>query len=415
MPLPNTQMSHLLFMPEFSKDYLSASLGANPTSTQVILVRHGRSTWNDEGRFQGSSDQADLTLTGRQTARQVGLALRSVLIAAVYASPLQRVQQTVRELLSVQDTQPPLYLHPDLREVDLMHWEGLPYREVQERFADEYACWQRHPDQFQIGQRFPVLELYDRAQRFWQQILSRHAGQTILIVGHGGSNHALISTALGLAPAAHHTLQQSNSGISVLHFPDPRPSSARLDALNMTYPLGEVLPKLKAGKSGLRLLMLPSDRLTDAYVHQVAQGLTHEAIDFSLTIGTHQSPAVTQAILSRHPQAVQLQVFQDALPQSWHRAMEQRSQQDQRLITGLMIAPHAVAHSLVCQAISIEAQQLHLAPQTLSVLHYPSASRHPILQALNQFPVSIAQTPLSISTQTESGNRTAYSDAVARL
>ena len=63
-------------------------------STRVILVRHGQSSYNIEGRIQGRLDASVLTQTGKNTARQVGEALQSLKFDAIYSSPLQRAKQT---------------------------------------------------------------------------------------------------------------------------------------------------------------------------------------------------------------------------------------------------------------------------------------------------------------------------------
>ncbi len=83
----------------------------------------------------------------------------------------------------------------------MFHWQGLYYQEVKEKFAEAYNCWQKTPHLFSFNNVYPVLELFEKARLFWQQILTKHQGQTILIVAHGGTNRALISTAVGLQPA----------------------------------------------------------------------------------------------------------------------------------------------------------------------------------------------------------------------
>lgn len=69
------------------------------SSTRVILVRHGRSTYNEAGRYQGSSDDAVLTQKGKETAQLVGQMLNGMAIDAIYTSPLRRVQETIGEIL----------------------------------------------------------------------------------------------------------------------------------------------------------------------------------------------------------------------------------------------------------------------------------------------------------------------------
>ena len=98
-----------------------------PKGTRVILMRHGRSNLNDAGRYQGSSDDSQLTAKGRLASRQVGQFLRHCPIDHLYASPLQRAQQTVQELLPQLSTTVPIPVTTTgvLREIDLPAWEGL--------------------------------------------------------------------------------------------------------------------------------------------------------------------------------------------------------------------------------------------------------------------------------------------------
>jgi probable phosphoglycerate mutase len=108
---------------------------------------------------------------------------------------------------------------------------------------------------------YPVLNLYDRAAQFWQEILPLHPNKTILIISHGGTIRALISSALGISSRYYHFLQQSNCGISTLEFDSQNPKSCSLTTMNSTEHLGEILPKLKAGKQGIRLILLPSNNI----------------------------------------------------------------------------------------------------------------------------------------------------------
>ena len=305
------------------------------TTTRVILVRHGRSTFNDKGCYQGSSDDAVLTPKGLETARQVGESLRHTPIHAIYTSPLRRVQQTTCEILKGRcaSQSPPVKISPHLKEISLSQWEGLTYKYVQQHFSEQYQCWQHQPDQFELPLRvkpavksaeaakvtevtedsfaagtripqsgvavaqknyFPVRSLYQRAHQFWQQTLPSHLGKTLLVVGHSGTNHALISTALGLHPRHHHSLQQSNCGISQLVFSHSASGQslpfAQLQQLNQTTSIGEVFPKLKQGKQGLRLLLLASDQLTPEHCQRLADRMAEMTaampIDFSLTAST---------------------------------------------------------------------------------------------------------------------------------
>ncbi|NJO11227.1 MAG: histidine phosphatase family protein [Leptolyngbyaceae cyanobacterium SL_1_1] len=245
-----------------------------PQGTRVILLRHGRSTLNDAGCYQGSSDTSDLTAKGRLASSQVGQFLRHCPIDHLYASPLQRAQQTVAELLP----QLPATLSATtavtttdvLREIDLPAWEGLLYEEVKTRFPDAYRCWQTAPEQFamerfgrgngDVGEWgeagrdpqesskfliYPVRDVYRRAREFWTTALPQHRNQTLLVVSHGGTIQALVNTALGLPMMQHHEMQQTHSGLTVIDFAAPTLGAGYLHLLNLTTPIGEQLPKLK--------------------------------------------------------------------------------------------------------------------------------------------------------------------------
>ena len=403
-------------------------------TTRVILVRHGRSTFNDQQRYQGGSDEAVLNEKGWRQARHIGHALKSESIDAIYASPLQRVQQTVQGMLSAwpstssqesershsrsvpagivvaehpQTPVVPLHIRDHLREIHLPGWEGRLYREIREQDADAYQCWVQRPHEFHMSlghydsvtphqpsntysqsqtppHTYPVLELYRRAETFWRETLPLHAGETVVVVGHGGTNHALISSALGLAPQFHHRLQQSNGGISVLDYSHVTRTS-QLQALNLTQHLGETLPKLKAGKHGLRLLLLPIVPGMPLALEQIAERLQAIPINYSLTQSGGTAQVVTHQLLHARPDVVQLQVQQEHISAQWHQALEHATQSP-GLTTGLAIAPLETIHQLIAATIRLSSQafnELVLAPGTLSVLHYPAGDHAPILQAMN--------------------------------
>jgi probable phosphoglycerate mutase len=394
-------------------------------NTHVILVRHGRSTFNEQGRYQGSSDASVLTEIGQETARQVGILLRRSPIDAVYVSPLKRAQQTLQEILNqIKPSWHPrsIQVHPCLREIDLPAWEGLPFQQVKTHFADDYHCWKQRPHEFQMeagkeqtvalsspsqkvmatapaqSQFFPVLDLYQRAQLFWQEILPRHRRQILLIVSHGGTNHALMSTALSLSANHHHCLQQSNSGVNLLNFRAGSPRLAQLQALNLTSHLGETLPKLKEGKQGLRLLLLAMENPNPQQIETFANYLKAVPIHFSVKsdplidplLSRTPSQAFTQQLLRHHPKIVHLQVKQDDLLQQWLCRNDHNAFPD--LMTGILVASPSDVQSFLGQAIGLSSDQhwhLQVYPNTFSVLHYPLEHR-PILQAMNLSPLNHA-------------------------
>ncbi|MBD0311376.1 MAG: histidine phosphatase family protein [Microcoleus sp. T3-bin5] len=243
--------------------------------TRIILVRHGKSTYNQERRIQGRLDKSILTEAGRSGALQVGDTLSSIAFDAAYTSPLQRAKETAEIILSRLTNPPQLQPTDQLMEIDLPLWEGMLRQDAIDKFPEAYQQWQKQPDKFSMKlpsadgeiEHFPVLAVFASARQFWKDILSRHRDGTILVVGHNGINRALIATASEISPDYYQSIQQSNCGISVINFgtspvttdeqADPKKKLAvQLESLNLTAHTGEIFPKPRDGHRGPRLLLV---------------------------------------------------------------------------------------------------------------------------------------------------------------
>lgn len=220
-----------------------------------------------ERRIQGHCDQSTLTEAGQTGAQQVGAALCNLKFDAVYSSPLQRAKETALRILAELNTPPaaPLQLSDNLKEINLQQWEGLLFTEVEARYPEAYANWQKTPHLMrmdlagpdgQLTEFYPVPALYDQAKEFWQETLPHHARQTILVVAHSGINRSLISAALGLPIDRYQAIYQSNCGISVLNFATGWGGPVQLESLNLTAHLGKALPPLRKPHTGPRILLV---------------------------------------------------------------------------------------------------------------------------------------------------------------
>ena len=233
-------------------------------ATRVIIVRHGQSSYNAQKMIQGRCDESVLTEKGAADAHKVGAALKTLHFDAVYSSPLQRAKNTAEVILPYLQGSGELLTPNSLLEIDLPLWEKLHKSVVKEKFPDDYLCWKERPHEFCMSiptdsgtrEHFPVLALYEQAKQFWQEILPRHQGGTILIVAHNGINRCLITSALGISPAWYHSIQQSNCGINVLNFAGGWGDLVQLESLNQTSHMGEPLPTPREGHRGLRLLLV---------------------------------------------------------------------------------------------------------------------------------------------------------------
>jgi probable phosphoglycerate mutase len=295
-------------------------------TTRVILVRHGESSFNVERRVQGHCDLSSLTEIGCAAARMVGEALAELQFDAAYSSPLQRAKQTANLVVAGLKTAPiaPLQTHENLKEISLPPWEGLLFSDVEAQYPEEFRLWREAPHELGMmvdGAKFyPVPTLYDRAREFWQEILPRHANQTILIVAHSGINRGLISTAIGLECDRYQALQQSNCGISVLNFAGGFGDPVQLESLNQTAHLKEAMPAIRKEQTTARLLLVrhgetdwnrekrfqgqidvPLNPMGEVQAQQVADFLKPIVIDAAVSSPLLRPKATAEAILQQHP------------------------------------------------------------------------------------------------------------------
>ncbi|MBF2017057.1 MAG: histidine phosphatase family protein [Rivularia sp. T60_A2020_040] len=368
--------------------------------TRVIIVRHGRSTYNDQQRYQGCCDESVLTEQGKHQAFQTGIALSQINFDAIYASPLKRTQETAKEILRVTNSSAQLHLNSNLKEVDLPGWQGLEYKYVRQYLKQEYQNWEENPHEFTIetlesnGQTLvktktkPVLQLYEQARQFWQEILPRHQGKTVLVVSHGGTIRALLSTATQIQAHHYHAIQQSNSGISILDFENTASSNAKITAINLTQHLGEVLPKLKNGKHGLRLLLLPvnsHNTQTNDYTDKITQFLKNVELNFCLSNHIHDAESIVESIIESHSNTpVHLQVSRQDFLDTWHQQISKSSLDYNALNTSLIVADtNTISHTL-SQILGLKSTtSLNINPGEITVLFYPTSQNKPVLQAMN--------------------------------
>src|ERR1041385_2108585 len=109
---------------------------------RIFLVRHGATVLTAEDRFAGATD-VELSDEGREQVRRLSERLAGEKIKAVYASPLGRTVETAEILAKPHSL--PVEKCDGLREISHGRWELMTRREVEERFPEEAAEWEKDP------------------------------------------------------------------------------------------------------------------------------------------------------------------------------------------------------------------------------------------------------------------------------
>lgn len=107
----------------------------------LLLVRHGQSTWNGEGRWQGQADPPLSALGQAQAAEAASrLADADVGFGAVASSDLERARRTA-EIAAVVLGVGPVVVEPGVKEYDVGRWQGLTKPQIEEGWPGMIAAW----------------------------------------------------------------------------------------------------------------------------------------------------------------------------------------------------------------------------------------------------------------------------------
>ena len=170
---------------------------------QILLIRHGESTGNREGRLQGQAE-FDLSEVGRQQVHQ--LAQRFVsegwVPSQVYCSPLRRAVQTaeilVDEAFARGNREIDIAYRDELKEINNGIFAGLTWGEAQQRYPELCQRLEGSLELMPIPGAESLGAVRDRAQQFLQSLLQDAGdGDRISIISHGGFLQHLIAELMG--------------------------------------------------------------------------------------------------------------------------------------------------------------------------------------------------------------------------
>jgi broad specificity phosphatase PhoE len=211
------------------------------------MVRHGATVSSAEDRFAGATDVA-LSDQGREQTRRLAERLSGEKIVAVYASPLGRTLETASILSEPHNLE--VQTRDGLREINHGRWEQMTRREVEEKFPEEAAEWERDPYTFAPVGGESGLQVTARALPVLIELVRKHPGECFLVVSHKATIRLLLSSLLGFDPRRYRdNLDQKPAALNIVDFKDP--VRARLTLFNDTshYDLvGRAIPEVPTGR-----------------------------------------------------------------------------------------------------------------------------------------------------------------------
>jgi probable phosphoglycerate mutase len=164
------------------------------TPVRILLVRHGETVYNVEGRWQGQSD-SPLTERGRAQARELARALADEPVTAVYSSDLGRAADTAAEVAALHDLE--VIADERLREINTGEWTGKGRDEIDAMWPGGLRAWAASPSRFLMPGGESIYAAQERSLGFFAERMPEHLGQTVVVISHGAVGQAILVKAMG--------------------------------------------------------------------------------------------------------------------------------------------------------------------------------------------------------------------------
>lgn len=195
--------------------YPSAKVGVEMTRIRIYLVRHGQVEGHEEKRYNGQTD-VHLTPEGVAQFELLRLRLAKKSIRTVYCSDLSRCLEGARLIGQPHGLQP--VVTSDLRELHIGEWEGRTWDELKSQYPEQ---WQARLDDI-VHYRPPggenLLDLAARVLPAIAGIVEAHAGEEVVVVGHGGVNRVVLLDAIGAPLDRMFNIEQSYGCLNIIDY-----------------------------------------------------------------------------------------------------------------------------------------------------------------------------------------------------
>jgi broad specificity phosphatase PhoE len=182
-------------------------------TTQLLLVRHGQTELSLSDAFCGLIE-TPLTELGREQARRLAKRLSREHIDALYCSPQGRARETAEPIAAALNLE--VQIREALCEMDFGHLDGRVHAEVTAEFPQIMAAWDRGSWTIQMPGGETQQAVIARLVSCIVELLTIHAGQTILLVGHRTAWRLLIGHLLNMSLPSSRGLHLDPASLSKL-------------------------------------------------------------------------------------------------------------------------------------------------------------------------------------------------------
>jgi probable phosphoglycerate mutase len=185
-----------------------------PFVTHIVLIRHGQSQGNAEGRFGGHTD-TPLSPLGRKQAAATATALANETFNAIYSSDLPRAIETASPLAQLTGVE--IQPAEAFRERSVGVMEGLTFEEAAEQHPEQYGALLRRDFEHVLLGGESYRQTLDRASQKLDEVIEEYSGGRIVVFTHTGTICILVLHLMGALDAPELKpvwIATSNCGIS---------------------------------------------------------------------------------------------------------------------------------------------------------------------------------------------------------
>ena len=153
-------------------------------STNVYFLRHGQTDFPLDRIYCDEREDPSLNSEGLYQAKCAAITLKNLNISKIYSSPAKRTQMTASEVSAV--TNLPVETVPSWVERRFGVWEGLYFKEIEDKYPEEYLNWKKDNVGYTPEGGETINDVRERLSGSLKGIIEAHRGESILIVSHVG-------------------------------------------------------------------------------------------------------------------------------------------------------------------------------------------------------------------------------------
>jgi len=159
----------------------------------LVLVRHGKSEWNEKGLWTGWTD-IPLATSGIKEAQRTGDQLRDIKFDLAYTSKLVRAQQTLEQILKTLAQTPPIVENEALNERNYGDFTGKNKWEIKDQVGQQEFQKIRRSWDYPLPNGESLKMVYERTIPYFEKVILPELknGSNVIIAAHGNSLRALI-------------------------------------------------------------------------------------------------------------------------------------------------------------------------------------------------------------------------------